>query len=312
MDYSKILMDKYLLAFDDDPNMESSRVEKRFNHSVSVVNALKQINDFYKLGLDEEKLEKIGYFHDYAKFCSIEDYKRVLIKFDAKSDEHFLDEASSIHHGVLGYLIVRDELGIKDESILNAIKYHTIASNNMDIYAEVLYCADFTESLRNGEVFDVARRYLYQSNELNNLYKTIAFIIRSKIKKCRSNGYPILKETLDAYEKYKKYIEEPIEKVKAIIRAIDHNLVEDIRVYDIRNKNPLADFSIVASVGNNRSMEACISYVRAEFDIRNAERGEFWTLIDLNDVILHIFTKEQRIEYNLDNLLGEEMNLEEV
>ena len=42
-------------------------------------------------------------------------------------------------------------MGIEDKQILNAIKYHTTGSLEMDRFAEVIYVADLAEDLRTKE-----------------------------------------------------------------------------------------------------------------------------------------------------------------
>ena len=49
-------------------------------------------------------------------------------------------------------------------------------------------------------------------------------------------------------------------------------------------------------------MEACVSYLRDDFDLKGAEIGEGWTLIDLGDIIVHVFTNDDREKYGLDKL----------
>ena len=62
------------------------------------------------------------------------------------------------------------------------------------------------------------------------------------------------------------------------------------------------DYIIVATTLSNRQMQACLNYLKDDFEIRGAEVGEAWSLIDLNDVIVHIFKEEERERYGIDRL----------
>ena len=42
-----------------------------------------------------------------------------------------------------GSIVVRDELGIDDEDILNAIRYHTTGRAGMSLLEKVIFTADF-------------------------------------------------------------------------------------------------------------------------------------------------------------------------
>lgn len=93
-------------------------------------------------------------------------------------------------------------------------------------------------------------------------------------------------------------IKEALEKVKAT----------NIKVYDLRGISPLADFTVVATIDVARQANACIDYlsesqINSKLKIKNVEgRDSTWILIDLYDVILHIFTQEERANYDLDRL----------
>lgn len=93
-------------------------------------------------------------------------------------------------------------------------------------------------------------------------------------------------------------IKEALEKVKAT----------NIKIYDLRGISPLADFSVVATIDVARQANACIDYLSesqsdSKLKIKNVEgRDSTWILIDLYDVILHIFTQEERANYDLDRL----------
>ena len=49
-------------------------------------------------------------------------------------------------------------------------------------------------------------------------------------------------------------------------------------------------------------MQASVSYLRDDFEIKGIELGEEWTLIDLGDVIVNIFKEEDRAKFGLDRL----------
>lgn len=93
-------------------------------------------------------------------------------------------------------------------------------------------------------------------------------------------------------------IKESLEKVKAT----------DVKAYDLRGISPLADYTIVATVDVARQANAVIEYMYEEaksnkLKIKNIEgKDTTWILVDLYDVILHIFTTEERKNYDLDRL----------
>ena len=69
-------------------------------------------------------------------------------------ERYFSDELTpedmkitEILHGFVGYRIVRDELKIEDEEILEAIKYHTIGKKGLSKLGRIIYIADAVEKI---------------------------------------------------------------------------------------------------------------------------------------------------------------------
>ena len=99
-----------------------------------------------------------------------------------------------------------------------------------------------------------------------------------------------------------------MELLGLIKEALDKVKATDVKIYDLRGISPLADFTIVATVDVARQANACIEHIADEeknqkLKIKNVEgRDTTWILVDLYDVILHIFTPEERSNYDLDRL----------
>ena len=99
-----------------------------------------------------------------------------------------------------------------------------------------------------------------------------------------------------------------MELLELIKDALDKVKAKDIKIYDLRGISPLADFTVVATVDVARQANACIEHMHEsqrdnKLKIKNVEgRDTTWILIDLYDVILHIFTPEDRKNYDLDRL----------
>lgn len=98
--------------------------------------------------------------------------------------------------------------------------------------------------------------------------------------------------------------------LSAFVQAIlDENSAQDVLEIDIQGKSSVADYMIVASGRSNRHVGALSDYVlrglkAAGFkDIgTEGQDGQDWVLIDIGDVILHIFRPEVRVFYNLEKI----------
>ena len=99
------------------------------------------------------------------------------------------------------------------------------------------------------------------------------------------------------------------EMVKKIYEALDNKKAMDIKVVDIRNVSVMADYFIVASGDNQNQLMAMQNEVDKTMHengvkLRQIEgnRNSTWILMDYEDVIVHIFSEEDRLFYNLEKI----------
>lgn len=111
------------------------------------------------------------------------------------------------------------------------------------------------------------------------------------------------------------------EMVKAAIEAMKDKKAEDIRVIDISNVSVIADYFIIANGNNPNQVQAIVDNVeeqlyKAGFADPEVEgyNSASWILLDYEDVIIHVFSKEDRLFYNLERIWrdGIEVNPEEI
>lgn len=119
---------------------------KRYNHSVNVCKEAVKLARLY--GVDEEKAYTAGILHDCAKGYSIDKQIKLCEKYGITLGKNEL-ECPSVIHAPLGAKIAEYEYGVNDNEILNAIKYHTIPSNNMSLLDKIISVADMTEPSRD-------------------------------------------------------------------------------------------------------------------------------------------------------------------
>ena len=99
------------------------------------------------------------------------------------------------------------------------------------------------------------------------------------------------------------------ELAQMVVEVASEELAEDIVMLDLRGVTPFADYFVIMSAGSSRQIEAL------EEDIRNALKeaqvplfhregvaASGWVLLDLSDVVVHIFGPEEREFYSLERL----------
>ena len=120
---------------------------KRFTHTLGVVEMSEKLAKIYNA--DIEKCKVAALLHDICKEMDMEYIKNICKnKFINELSEEDL-ENNEILHGFAGAYYVKNELGINDKEILNAIKYHTVGAKDMTLLEKIVYIADAIEYGRN-------------------------------------------------------------------------------------------------------------------------------------------------------------------
>ncbi len=99
------------------------------------------------------------------------------------------------------------------------------------------------------------------------------------------------------------------EMTRLAIKALEDKKGSDIRVIDIKDVSVIADYFIIANGNSNNQVHALSDSVenelgRAGFTPKRIEgySSASWILMDYNDIIVHIFSKESRIFYDLEHI----------
>lgn len=99
------------------------------------------------------------------------------------------------------------------------------------------------------------------------------------------------------------------EMAKMAIKALEDKKGNDIRVIDIQNVSIIADYFIIASGSNKNQVQSMADNVeevlgKAGFEPRQTEGygTATWILMDYNDIIIHIFSEEDRLFYDLERI----------
>lgn len=193
-EYEVLLWKKYQTSDDEE-------VGERYRHSLSVAKKALELIDRFHLSPDRTKAEIAGILHDYAKFETIDTYRRIVGEYHL--DPKLLENSPKILHALLGSWVIRKELGVEDEEILEAIRLHTTGSLNMTELDEVIFLADFIEDTREGEYFDEAKQAA-----LSDFHRAIAEKIRRRLEKEPND--------LMSQQMYEKYAEVPWKSSKPL------------------------------------------------------------------------------------------------
>ncbi|SER93167.1 ribosome-associated protein [Isobaculum melis] len=102
------------------------------------------------------------------------------------------------------------------------------------------------------------------------------------------------------------------EMLKIAVKAADDKRAEDILALDVRGISILADYFVIAHGNSDKQVEAIMNEIidqeeAAKVTVKRVEGREEakWILVDLGDVVVHIFHYSERSYYNLEKIWGD-------
>jgi ribosome-associated protein len=103
-----------------------------------------------------------------------------------------------------------------------------------------------------------------------------------------------------------------MKKIEVIFDALERVNLKDIEIYDMREKSPFFDYLVISSATSDRQLKAAITNIQDDL-VKNkfqparieGKDSNSWILIDCKDIIVNVFTKEEREYYNLEKMLVE-------
>ena len=107
-----------------------------------------------------------------------------------------------------------------------------------------------------------------------------------------------------------------LEKTERIIQAMKDKKAFDIMTIDVSERTSVCDYFVVASANNVIQTHAIAEKIDEDLakEGENAlriegGRGAKWVAMDYSDVIVHVFEKETRKEYNIEMLWNSGLNM---
>ncbi len=177
-------------------HLKSRLSEKRYFHSLCVAEEAVRLADRY--GADKEKAFLAGLLHDVLKDTKTQEQLKFAKEFGIMLTDLEIG-APKLYHSIIGSAYLEKVLGIKDEEIISAVRYHTTARANMSSLEKVLYLADYTSRDRDYEGVEEMRRAV-EVNEIEAMRIALKFTVED----LNAKKVPIHPDTIAAYNFYFK------------------------------------------------------------------------------------------------------------
>ncbi|EDX42572.1 iojap-like protein [Limosilactobacillus reuteri subsp. rodentium] len=96
--------------------------------------------------------------------------------------------------------------------------------------------------------------------------------------------------------------------LEMVVKAADGRRAEDIVALKVDEISPMADYFVIMTGGSDRQVQAITNAIVEKAHEENVKIGSVegknhaqWVLVDLGDVVVHVFREETRQFYNLEN-----------
>ena len=277
---------------------------KRYKHTMGVVETATALAEKYNA--DVEKAYVAALFHDACKNLDIDEMNMLVEKYNI--GEVYIDKPQ-LAHSKLAAALIKDRFGVDDEDILNAISYHTTGRKGMSLLEKIIYIADATEP--NREYSDAKRLNALAFEDLDQACFEVA---EWSLKTLSEEGRYIDDDTISARDEFKRIMkgnsmENSRKFAEFIAGVLDDKQASDIVMIDISEKSSFADYFVIATGSSERLINALAEYV----EDKSAKQGRFvrsiegrngtgWILIDYGDVVVNIFSEDNRQKYNLEKI----------
>ncbi|MBP3730485.1 MAG: ribosome silencing factor [Mailhella sp.] len=113
--------------------------------------------------------------------------------------------------------------------------------------------------------------------------------------------------------KEKKFSQQPAaQKAESLIASLEDHKAHDLSAFSLPQGDPLAEVVIICTASSARharsladaAVEACKANNFEYLHTEGYQEGD-WILVDMNDIILHIFLGPSRERYKLEALLND-------
>jgi len=111
----------------------------------------------------------------------------------------------------------------------------------------------------------------------------------------------------------------PLKLLKLVVQTLDDKKAEDLQVLDVRAQSSITDFLVLATGTSEPHLRALRIELEKALDgarvpiigVENTQ-GSGWTVFDAFEIMVHLFTTENRAKYRLELLWkdAEEISVE--
>lgn len=108
-----------------------------------------------------------------------------------------------------------------------------------------------------------------------------------------------------------------MDRLELFIKTLDDKFAKDIVAIDMKLASPMFDTFIICTAENTRLMNAIKDNVQEDLEMHDifvkhteGAKDSQWILMDYGDIVIHIFSPEERQNYQLEKLWGDQHRID--
>jgi len=181
---------------------------------------------------------------------------------------------------------------IGEDNVLNLEKWHKIS--------ELRELVEFIVASRNG--FDNKK-----ANKFRNLDIDIDISSTSLRSEMRLDYIPVeIRDDILNLKKKVKFLSTRLENIRKIL---DDKKAENIEIIDLRSKDYIVDYVVIATTLNPKHGFSLLNYLKTDLkpngeEFLRVDEDDEWTIIDLGDMFIHLMSEKYRTKYSLEDFLS--------
>ncbi len=172
--------------------LEKNVSEVRLEHSLATSGMCSFLCNHF--GIDPLPGKLAGIAHDIARELPDEE-QLALAQRDAHGTTTYERDHPVLLHGRAGAVLLSEQFGIADETILQAVRWHTTGHTAMGVIGKILFVADYIEPGRK-YIDDTYRQKLFAMN----LNAMVLDVLSKEISYLRNSGNTIVEESILLYD----------------------------------------------------------------------------------------------------------------
>lgn len=177
----------------------------RFEHTAGVERAAVLLGELYLPGRIDE-LRVAALLHDITKELSVEGHIALAKAHNRELSEDELKSPKTLH-AITAEMKIGDSFNeFATESVCQAVRYHTTASEDMELFDAIIYIADYIEEGRSFEDCVKLREYFWSKNPASmsfdareeHLWRTLLLSLEMTVRELTEEGRYVSVVTLRA------------------------------------------------------------------------------------------------------------------